>query len=95
MANYWTNFARNGDPNGGSEYRWDPWPASYLEVKKRWDAPAQVKPGAEYMTWNDVGNWRDDSPGPLKTKNDLCEVWESQIEPLYDHALPGTSVLAP
>jgi hypothetical protein len=47
------------------------------------------------MTWNDVGNWRDDSPGPLKTKNDLCEVWESQIEPLYDHALPGTSVLAP
>ena len=86
MAAYWTNFARSGDPNGGPQDRWDPWPASYLEVEKRWDHPAQVRPGPEYMTWSDVGDWRSDSPGSLKTKDVLCDAWES-IEPLYDHGL--------
>jgi para-nitrobenzyl esterase len=89
LANYWTTFARNGDPNSASENRWDPWPASYLEVKKRWDSPAQGRSGADYMTWSDAGNWRDDAPGALETKRVLCTVWEAQIDPLCDGGLTG------
>jgi para-nitrobenzyl esterase len=81
LATYWTNFARTGDPNGGTEARWDPWPACYLEVKKRL-VPTQVRPGAGFMTWSDAGGWRDDSPEPLMTKNALCDAWEARIEPL-------------
>jgi para-nitrobenzyl esterase len=86
MATYWTNFARTGDPNGGSEARWDPWPAGYLEVKKRF-TPAQGRPGTGYMTWSDAGGWRDESPPPLMTKDALCDQWDSRIEPLFANSV--------
>jgi para-nitrobenzyl esterase len=81
MAVYWTNFARTGDPNGGTEERWEAWPASFLEIRKRL-TPAQAKPAGDYMAWSDAGDWRDDAPDPLKTKNVLCDVWDAQIDPL-------------